>query len=592
MNTVQKDNDDFSKWLILFLIFGFAFLWFAFLGYRHLVPSDEGRYAEMAREMWRSHDWITPRYNAYKYFEKPPLQTWANALTFSLFGLGEWQARLWTALTGFLGVLCVGYTGAKIFDRRSGLCAAMVLGAAPLWNALGHFNTLDMGLSLMMTVTLCALLLAQLPENSASKTRFWMLVCWGAMGLAVLSKGLVGIVLPGAVLIVYSLCTRDWKLWKRLHIIKGILLFLLIATPWFILVSMRNPEFFDFFFINEHFRRFLTKEHHRAGPIYYFIPVFLAGFLPWLSLFVQRINIRKFKVGRFNHVQNNAQTQAKNAQSTQQSISTVSWRNHFSPLCLLWAWAGFIFVFYSLSGSKLISYILPIFPALALLMGAYLSKLNAMQWKKHLNINGVILIVLLAIVQGYLSYEGQHASLYAEHYIQFKSWVYAGVAIALVGIGLAHYLNHRSVLQSICAYALGLFCMVSLIGSGHEVFGRQRSGIDLVPPVKAVLNQWGPETPFYSVTMLDHTLPYYLGHTMIMVQHPDELEFGIKQEPQKWIPTLNEFKKRWISSQKALALMSQPLYAQLKAQGLPMQVITQDAQRIVVKTMGKAGTRH
>ncbi|MBU6490433.1 MAG: 4-amino-4-deoxy-L-arabinose transferase, partial [Burkholderiales bacterium] len=87
------------------LLLALALVWFVPLGWRHLVPSDEGRYAEMAREMFATGDWITPRYNGYKYFEKPPLQTWMNALTFAWFGIGAWQARLYTALTGFAGVL-------------------------------------------------------------------------------------------------------------------------------------------------------------------------------------------------------------------------------------------------------------------------------------------------------------------------------------------------------------------------------------------------------------------------------------------------------------------------------------------------------
>ncbi len=96
---------------LLLLVAALAVIWFAPLGLRHLIPSDEGRYAEMAREMFVTGDWITPRYNGYKYFEKPPLQTWLNALTFAWFGIGEWQARLYTALASFAGVLFAGYAG-------------------------------------------------------------------------------------------------------------------------------------------------------------------------------------------------------------------------------------------------------------------------------------------------------------------------------------------------------------------------------------------------------------------------------------------------------------------------------------------------
>jgi 4-amino-4-deoxy-L-arabinose transferase-like glycosyltransferase len=100
-----------SKSFIWILLFLFLLVWFYALDARTLVPSDEGRYAEMAREMTATGDWITPRLNGLKYFEKPPLQTWMNALTFELFGLGEWQARLWSGLCGLLGIGLVAYTG-------------------------------------------------------------------------------------------------------------------------------------------------------------------------------------------------------------------------------------------------------------------------------------------------------------------------------------------------------------------------------------------------------------------------------------------------------------------------------------------------
>jgi len=116
-----------------------------------------------------------------------------------------------------------------------------------------------MGLAGMMTISLCGLLLAQRNDASRSEQRNWMLACWAGMALAVLSKGLIGIVLPGAVLVLYTLLSRDWAIWKRLHLVKGLILFFAITTPWFVLVSLKNPEFPQFFFIHEHFQRFTSK---------------------------------------------------------------------------------------------------------------------------------------------------------------------------------------------------------------------------------------------------------------------------------------------------------------------------------------------
>src|SRR4051794_27820381 len=150
-----------SRPLVWGLLIAFCVVWFYGLGARTLVPTDEGRYAEMAREMVTTNDWITPRLNATKYFEKPPLQNWMNALTFKAFGFGEWQARLWTGLCGLLGIALVAWTGRKVFSPRIGFTAAVVLASSFLWAALGHVNTLDMGLSGMMTLALCGLLLGQ-----------------------------------------------------------------------------------------------------------------------------------------------------------------------------------------------------------------------------------------------------------------------------------------------------------------------------------------------------------------------------------------------------------------------------------------------
>ena len=102
-----------------------------------------------------------------------------------------------------------------------------------------------------------------------------MWAAWGALALATLSKGLIGIVLPGAALVAYTLITRDWALWRRLHLISGAIVFFALAAPWFIGVSVRNPEFFNFFFIHEHFTRYLTGEHHREGAWWYFVPLFI-----------------------------------------------------------------------------------------------------------------------------------------------------------------------------------------------------------------------------------------------------------------------------------------------------------------------------
>ncbi|MEZ2349019.1 glycosyltransferase family 39 protein [Caballeronia sp. RCC_10] len=536
------------------LILALAIIWFAPLGLRHLVPSDEGRYAEMAREMFVTGDWITPRYNGYKYFEKPPLQTWANALTFAWFGIGEWQARLYTALTGFAGVLLIGFTGKRVFNAMTGFAAAVILATCPYWNLMGHFNALDMGLSFWMELTLCALLLAQRPGLPARRVRLWMWLCWAAMAAAVLSKGLVGLILPGAVLVLYSIVSRDWALWKRLYIGSGLIVFLIVAAPWFVLVQMKNPEFFDFFFIVQQFKRYLTPEQNRPGPFYYFVPVLIVGFLPWLSIVVQ---------------------------SVRHGVKTPRQPNGFAPVTMLLVWSAFIFLFFSASHSKLLSYVLPIAPAIALVLGLYLPSLTKSQYRRHLIGYAVLLIAAAfgAIFLGRAGSAGTPNALYRA----FQVWVYAGLAVAFVVTIFALWLNRRSVLAGAAGLGAAWLLLGTIAGTGHDVFGTESSGVKLVPAVKAEMAKLPPDTPFYSIAKLDHTMPFYLGRTMTMVQESDELRFGVTTEPQKWLPTIDDWVRRWNADRYALALLPPGRYDEMLARGVPMQVIARDARRVIVE---------
>ncbi|MCA8066902.1 glycosyltransferase family 39 protein [Burkholderia sp. AU31624] len=540
---------------LVLLVIALAIVWFAPLGLRHLIPSDEGRYAEMAREMFVTGDWITPRYNGYKYFEKPPLQTWLNALTFAWFGIGEWQARLYTAVASFAGILLVGYTGARLFNPLSGFLAAVVLASSPYWNLMGHFNALDMGLAFWMALSLCSLLLAQRPGLRPAAARGWMWACWAAMAFAVLSKGLVGLILPGAVLVLYTLIARDWALWKRLYLVSGLVIFFAIVTPWFVLVQQRNPEFFNFFFIVQQFRRYLTPEQNRPGPLYYFVPVLLVGFLPWLSVAWQSIR---------------------------HALRMPRQPNGFSPMLVLLIWSAFIFVFFSASHSKLISYVLPVAPALALIIGAYLPLISADRFRRHL-LGYLVFLVVAAFGIIFLAYQGDARTPNAL-YRAFQMWLYAGLAVAAALTLAAAWLNRRAgVAAALAAFGAAWLAFGTIGGTGHDEFGRYSSGALLAPTVRAELAKLPADTPFYSIEMLDHTFPFYMGHTTIMVQRQDELAFGISMEPNKWIPTVDEWITRWKQETHALAIMPPGEYDTLVKQGVPMRVIARDNRRVIVE---------
>jgi 4-amino-4-deoxy-L-arabinose transferase-like glycosyltransferase len=547
MNNLHK-----SKLLVWGLLLAFCIVWFYGLGARTLVPTDEGRYAEMAREMVTTNDWITPRLNGIKYFEKPPLQDWMNALTFKLFGLGEWQARLWTGLCGLLGIALVAHAGRRIFGERVGFTAAVVLASSFFWAALGHINTLDMGLAGMMTLALCGLLLAQRNDASARERRNWMLVCWAGMALAVLSKGLIGIVLPGAVLVLYTVIARDWAIWKRLHAGPGLLVFFAITAPWFVMVSLANPEFPYFFFIHEHLQRFTSKIHNRAGPWYYFIPILLLGIFPWLGVLAQSLwNGRRDET------------------------------SGFQPKKMLLIWSGFIFFFFSISGSKLPSYILPIFPALALLIACHLEQASHKSVVFAAGLLALFSVIGLAFVPKIpaLGTDAYALPLYQS----YTWWVGAAAVLAIIGSLAAIRLARRQKESAILVLAATGFIAGQLLILGHEPLGRYAAGVLHLPAIEAELTA---QTPLYAVGRYEQSLPFYLRRTLILVEHADEMEFGLKQEPYLWLPTRDAFVAQWnadhANGKKAVAILSLPAYDDFRKRGLPMRVIGQDPRRVIV----------
>ncbi|TFW19177.1 glycosyltransferase family 39 protein [Duganella callida] len=547
-----------SKKFLWSLLAVFAIVWLYVLGVRTLVPPDEGRYAEMAREMWASGDWITTRLNGIKYFEKPPLQTWMNALTFSLFGLGEWQARLWTGLCGLGGVLTVGYAGRRVFGARAGFYAALTLGSSMFWVACGQIDSLDMSLSCMMTIALGALLIAQRDGATAREQRNWMLVCWAGMALSVLAKGLIGVVLPGAVLVIYTVVARDLGIWKRLQLVKGLLLFFAIATPWFVLVGIRNPEQPHFFFIHEHFERFLLKEHHREGAWYYFLMLLAPGIIPWLGVLPQAL---------FNG--------ARRVQGAT-----------FQPRQMLLVWFVFITFFFSYSSSKLPGYILPVFPALALLIASYLE--NASRQNRLIAAGLLVLIGIAGLaavpqmVHMAVRHPEERAMLEAH-----QPWVLAAAIVATAGGALA-CLHARQLRRDLAVLTMAIagFVSVQLVLTGFESYGKMRAGkalaLKMLPALQA-------DTPIYSVGTYEQSMTFYLKRTVTLVDYWDEFTFGLRQQPELAIPTVDGFVARWnahtAAGVRAMAILNQDTYEQLKAKGVPMRIYAEDTRRMVITNL-------
>jgi 4-amino-4-deoxy-L-arabinose transferase-like glycosyltransferase len=536
-------------WLMLLAA---LIIWCGNLEYRKLSLSDEGRYSEIPRYMAQSGDWITPRLNGIKYFEKPPLQYWATAAAYNVFGEHHWTARLWPALTGFLGILVIFHAGSRLYGRTAGLYAALVLGSSLLYAGMAHILTLDMGLTFFLTLALAGLLLALDPRADAKANRLWMHVAWAGCALAVLSKGLIGVVLPVAVLLLYMLVKRDFTLLRRLHLGTGGLLFLAISAPWFIAVSLANPEFPQFFFIHEHLQRYITTIHQRYQPWYYFIPILLVGIMPWLVTLFDALR------------------------GTLKRSRTAS----FDPTLFLLLWAGFIFVFFSASGSKLPSYILPVFPALALVIAVRLTTISgrALAWQ----LAPVAILALAGLIAVPYTARLASASIPVELYQNQMPWLYAAAVTLLAGSMVAMVCGWRGQVRRavvVCAFT-GL-ATTQLVVTSEDGLSPAHSTYHLVEKLKPHLR---PGVPFYSVGSYEQTLPFYLKRTVTLVDYQDEMAFGLKHEPQLWVPDLASFERRWRGHDYALAVMGPEMYEQLQQAQLPMHLVARDTERVFVRT--------
>jgi len=391
-----------------------------------------------------------------------------------------------------------------------------------------------------------------------------MHAAWAAAALAMLSKGLIGIVLPAGALALYILVHRDWKRLARLHIGTGMLLFLAIAAPWFFAVSAANDEFFRFFFIQEHFQRFLTKAHGRYQPAWYFIPILLIGFSPWI------LSLAPALARAWRHAPDRSPERGPERKPERK----------FRPARLLLIWSVTVFVFFSASSSKLPSYTLPIFPALAVLVALHAASagraLLAAQGALYAGL-GVATALLAPQIMRAAS-----AELPAELLGEYVPWIRAA-GLGMLGLAaVSAYLAFRrqTVAAVIFLAAGGLFSSLSLL-LGHETLSPAYSAYHIAEKIRPGLKA---DVPFYSVNTFDHTLPFYLGRTVTMVAYKDELAQPIGWAPGDYIPDLAVFARAWRADREAWAVFSAGDFPEMQQSlQIPMQVVARDPRRVVVR---------
>jgi 4-amino-4-deoxy-L-arabinose transferase-like glycosyltransferase len=528
-----------------------AVVWLATLKDRPLFNPDEGRYAEIPREMLSGGDWIIPHLNGVAYIEKPPLQYWATAISLRVFGQTEFGARFYTAIAALLSIAAVWGTAFVLWNEKAAWRAAAVLSSMLLFLVMGQLLTLDVSLTLYMTLALSGFLLAQRPKldpDCGARELPWMLLAWAAAGLGVLTKGLVAIAIPAAVLILYSLHSRDYGPWRRLRLRAGLPLFLVITVPWHWLAARRLPDFLNFFFVREHLARYLTPIADRQESWWFFGPVVLAGSLPW-TLPTLRVVMLGWRV--------------------------MKQPGEFDTAQFLWIWAIFVLVFFSLSDSKLIPYILPAMPALALLI-AVLPR-RTMQ-------RDILLTAWLTVI---VSISVAAASFYLPRlipasgrsaYFMLLAKPLRTVALVLLLSG-AYVLVQRARDSTRDAVFLGAgWCLSGLLMvRAAALLAPVYSGVGLA----AALGAADRQAPLYSVGTYDQTVPFYLRRTVQLVAYRGELDYGLQQDPAAEIPGVQEFLAQWSAAPNAFAVMEPDMFNDLRGRGVPLREVTRDAHRIL-----------
>jgi 4-amino-4-deoxy-L-arabinose transferase-like glycosyltransferase len=317
------------------------------LGRLALAGPDEPRYAEVAREMLVSGDLISPRLGGCLWFEKPALLYWMAAAAYRIFGVSEFAARIPSAAMATAAVLFLYMAIAQTLSARLALIVGLVLTTSALFIGYARAAVPDMPLAASISIALIAAYLATVSRamcNTYPRLSYWALSA-AATGLAVLAKGLVGIVLVIAIIaITYGITGRanfiGWRQW-----LLALLIFLVVssavASTWYVPVTIRHgTEFIEEFFINHHFKRYLTDRYHHPQPVYFFPVIAIAGIVPWTFFLIPALE-RLLRL---------------------KPVSLL--------LALAWVWLVVPVVFFSFSESKLPGYILPALPALAIIIGA------------------------------------------------------------------------------------------------------------------------------------------------------------------------------------------------------------------------------
>jgi len=349
------------------LILGFFLLFYILpLGFRQIFIPDESRYAEIPREMIVSGDWIVPHLDKLRYFEKPVMGYWLNAISIKLFGENAFAVRFPSAMATGLSAFIILLLVRRFSDKKflGSITAVIFLTCFEVYG-VGTFNVLDGMLAMFMTAAMASFFFAYTADSANKKKQGFLFLFGVFCGLAFLTKGFLAFVVPVLVIVPFLIWERRFK---ELFFIPWIPIVgvVLVALPWVVLIHIKEPDFWHFFIWNEHIRRFMSENAQHSQSYMYFILILPAAALPWTFLFPSVI------------------------------LGLKRTRLKSSMIRYAACWFLFPFLFFSMCKGKLLTYILPCFPPLAILISTGLEQYFETGGKKAFNAGGISMALLIA----------------------------------------------------------------------------------------------------------------------------------------------------------------------------------------------------
>ncbi len=487
---------------LLFLLFVAVVLFFPGLGGLPLLEPDEGRNAEVAREMLQDMDWVTPHFNGLPYLDKPAVFFWLLAGSFRLLGISEWAARLPSALMALATILLIWFLQRRLFVECPGPASAIVFATCPLALVFARLVIFDMTLAFLVTLAMTAFWLA----SSSNFERPGMeILMFASMGLATITKGPVGFLLPLLSVLAFELASGRLRELKRMRWGLGCVVFLAATLPWFMAVSVRHPDFPRYALWQESLQRFSTGQARRPGGFLYYVPVYLAGFFPWsfFLLFAGWNRLRRWR--------------------------EIREERHQGVLFLL-SWAVVIFLFFSISQSKLPGYFLPAIVPLSILTARVWDEARAEEAARApdwltAGFAACIGLGLLLAVGGwqmfrFAPFQSRLAAKIHPSVVSLlkPSLIYAGLILAawgFVGRNIAARTRGRSLarmtltLAALACPLLALRSIQPIRTYAESVSSRRLARTILASPEKSL--------PVYGFYYFRTSLPFYLGRPVGLV---------------------------------------------------------------------------